>query len=121
VLLVAKWASLFVLVSVGLFWAVGSYAIGTGTGMARGFTAAMRCAPEVVLYSDKSLDMRAAGVPGEPVPGPDAGFRYAGLRLVPQAGDQYLLLPADWAYGGRPALLLPHRDGLRLEFLLTRC
>jgi hypothetical protein len=121
VLLVAKWASLFVLVAVGLFWAVGSYAIGAGTGNAQGFTAALPCAPEVVLHSDKRLDLRAAGVPEEASPDPEPTYRYPGLRLVPQNGDQYLLLPADWAFGGRPALLVPRSDGLRLDFLLPQC
>jgi hypothetical protein len=122
-LLIAKWASVFVLVAVGLFWAVGSYAIGTGTGNAQGFTAGIACAPEVVLYSDKSLDLRAAGLLEEVHARPEAAdtFRYSGLRLVPQPGDELLLLPADWARGGRPALLLPQSDGLRLEFLLTQC
>ncbi len=121
-LLVAKWASLFVLVAVGLFWAVGSYAIGTGTGNAQGFTSGLACAPEVVVYSEKSLDLRGAGVPEEVHARPEAAdaFRYSGLRLVPQPGNELLLLPADWARGGRPALLLP-QEGLRLEFLLTRC
>jgi hypothetical protein len=122
-LLIAKWASVFVLMAVGLFWAVGSYAIGTGTGNAQGFTAALACAPEVVLYSDKSLDLRAAGLPEEVHARPEAAdtFRYPGLRLVPQPGEGLLLLPADWARGGRPALLLPRSDGLRLEFLITKC
>jgi hypothetical protein len=122
-LLIAKWASLFVLVAVGLFWAVGSYAIGTGTGNAQGFTEGLACAPEVILYSDKSLDLRAAGVPEEVHARPEAAdaFRYPGLRLVPQPGDELLLLPADWARGGRPALLIPQSDGLRLEFLLIQC
>ena len=122
-LLIAKWVSVFVLGAVGLFWAVGSYAIGTGTGNAHGFTAGLDCAPELVLYSDKSLDLRAAGVSEEVHARPDAvdTYRYRGLRLVPQPGDELLLLPADWARGDRPALLVPQSDGLRLEFLVTRC
>jgi hypothetical protein len=122
-LVVAKWTSVFVLVAVGLFWAVGSYAIGTGRGNAQGFTAGLACAPEVVVYSEKSLDLRTAGVREESfsVPGAAYAYRYPGLRLVPQAGDQYLLLPADWASGDRPALLLPKSGAVRLEFLLHRC
>lgn len=122
-LLIAKWASLFVLVAIGLFWAVGSYAIGAGTGNAQGFTAGLTCHNEVVLYSEKSLDLRAAGVPEEVYERSKAAdaFRYPSLRLVPQPGDELLLLPADWGRGGRPALLVPRTDGLRLEFLRARC
>lgn len=122
-LAMATWASLFVLVAVGLFWAVGSYAIGAGTGNARGFTAALPCAPEVVVYSEKDLGLDATGIRAEQSSVTDGAyrFRYPGLRLVPQPGDQYLLLPSDWARGGRPAVLLPRGDSVRLEFLLGAC
>lgn len=122
-LVVATWASLFVLVAVGLFWAVGSYAIGAGTGNAQGFTAALPCAPEIVVYSEKDLGLEATGIRAEQSAVADGAyrFRYRGLRLVPQPGDQYLLLPSDWARGGRPAVLLPRADSVRLEFLLGAC
>jgi hypothetical protein len=122
-LVVATWASLFVLVAVGLFWAVGSYAIGAGTGNAQGFTAGLPCAPEVVVYSEKDIGLDATGIRAEQSSVPDGAyrFRYPGLRLVPQPGDQYLLLPSDWARGGRPAVLLPRGDSVRLEFLLGAC
>jgi hypothetical protein len=113
-----KWVCLSVLFGVGLFWAVGSYALRLGPQDAQGFVANLRCAPDVVLYSEKSLNLVTSGVPEEPAAAPEGayGFRYPGLKLVPQAGDQYLLLPADWAPGGRPAILLPPSDSLRLEF-----
>jgi hypothetical protein len=122
-LVVATWASLFVLVAVGLFWAVGSYAIGAGTGNAQGFTAGLPCAPEVVVYSEKDIGLDATGIRAEQSSVTDGAyrFRYPGLRLVPQPGDQYLLLPSDWARGGRPAVLLPRGDSVRLEFLLGAC
>jgi hypothetical protein len=116
-LAVVRAGCLFLLVSVGLFWAVGSYAVGVGAGGAQGLAADLACVPEVVLYSEKSLNLQAAGLTEEPAPAA-AGFRYPGLKLVPQSGSRYfLLLPADWAKGGRPAILLPRSDGLRLEFL----
>ena len=122
-LVVATWASLFVLVAVGLFWAVGSYAIGAGTGNAQGFTAALPCAPEIVVYSEKDLGLDATDIRAEQSSVADGAyrFRYRGLRLVPKPGDQYLLLPSDWARGGRPAVLLPRADSVRLEFLLGTC
>jgi hypothetical protein len=40
------------------------------------------------------------------------------LKLVPQAGDSYLLVPADWSPGGRPAIVLPRSDKVRLEFVV---
>lgn len=117
-LTVAKWVCVSLLFAVGLFWAVGSYAVRMGDQGAQRFTAALACAPDVVLYSERSLNLAYAGVAEEAAPSSDGayGFRYPGLKLVPQAGDRYLLfLPADWSRGTRPALLLPRSDTLRLE------
>ena len=120
-LTVTKWGGFCLLVGVGLFWAVGSYAIRMGSEGARGFAAAMRCAPEVVLYSEKPLNLGSSGLRQEGPIGTDSayGFRYPGLKLVPQAGDNYLLLPADWRPGGRPAIVLARSDPLRLEFVVA--
>ena len=119
-LTVAKWGSFCLLLGIGLFWAVGSYAIRMGSEGARGLAANLRCAPDVVLYSEKDLNLASSGLRMEVSPGPDSayGFRYSGLKLVPQAGDSYLLVPADWRPGGRPALVLARSDPLRLEFVV---
>jgi hypothetical protein len=117
-LTVAKWVCLSLLFGVGLFWAVGSYAIRMGAQGAEGHAARLACAPDVVLYSDTPLNLQFAGVGEETVLGPDGiyRFRYSPLKLVPQAGKQYLLLPADWVPSARPAILLSRSDSLRLEF-----
>ena len=44
-------------------------------------------------------------------------FRYDGLRLILQAGDQYLFLPQAWTRAGGVAILMPRNDSLRLEFV----
>lgn len=122
-LTVGKWVCLSVLFGVGLFWAVGSYALRLGPQDAQQLWANLRCAPDVVLYSEKSLNLFTAGLTEEPATSPESayGFRYQGLKLVPQAGDQYLLLPADWAPAARPAIVLPRSDTLRLEFIPVAC
>jgi hypothetical protein len=116
---VAKWGCLAILLAVGLFWSVGSYAIRMGTGGAQGLAANLRCTPNVIAYSAKRLNLHTAGVREETDGGPDGayGFRYPGLKLVPQAGDQYLLIPADWTPGTRPAILLQRSESIRLEFV----
>lgn len=115
---VARWGAVFLLVSIGLFWAVGSYAVGVGTGQARESAADLRSAPDVVLYSEKSLSLQAAGVPETACRDADAAyrFRYAGLKLVPQFGSSYLFLPADWTPAGGVAVLIPRSAPVRLEF-----
>jgi len=116
-LAVARAGCVFLLVSIGLFWTVGTYAVGVGIGKAQAFATDLACVGDVAVYSEKSLNLSTAGLTEEPAPG-GAGFRYPGLKLVPQAGPRYfLLLPADWAQGHRPAILLPRSDSLRLEFL----
>jgi hypothetical protein len=116
---VARWAALSVLVGVGLFWAVGSYAIVVGTRNAQGLAADLACAPEVVLHTEKSLNVQVPGVVETAEGRADAAyaFRYIGLRLVPQAGDHYLFLPADWAPGKPAAILVPRGSALRMEFI----
>jgi hypothetical protein len=120
VVVVIKWSSVLLLLGIGLFWATGSYGIAAGHGEARALTADLYCAPDVILYSEKSLNLQIPGVQEEAGPLPDAAyrFRYTGLKLVPQSGSHYLLLPADWTPGDRPAILLERDDTLRLEFIL---
>lgn len=118
-LAVGRWGVFAILIGVGLFWAVGSYAIGVGAGAAHGLAVDLACEPDVVLYAEKSLNLQVPGVVEAAGSRPDAafGFRYEGLKLVPQAGDRYLFLPRGWTPGGRAAILLPRTDKLRLEFV----
>jgi hypothetical protein len=115
---VAKWGAVFILVSVGLFWAVGSYAIGVGQGRAQALAANLASSPDVVVYSEKSQNLHVPGVREVICQNPDAGyrFRYEGLKLVPQSGNLYLFLPAGWTRIDGVAILLPRTEALRLEF-----
>jgi hypothetical protein len=115
---VAEWGAVFVLVSVGLFWAFGSYAIGVGIERAQHLEASPRSLPDAVVYSDKRLSLQAPGVREVTCQHPDAAyrFRYEGLKLVQQAGNQYLFLPSEWTHANGAAILLPRSESLRLEF-----
>ncbi|WP_448626113.1 hypothetical protein [Geodermatophilus sp. URMC 64] len=114
----AEWGAGFLLVSVGLFWAVGGYAFGVGTGRAMALQRALPSVPEAVLYSERSLSLGVPGVTEQACHDPDAAyrFRYTGLRLVRQAGNQYVLLPATWDQASGTALLIPRSSSIRLEF-----
>ena len=115
---VAEWTAIFVLVGVGLFWAVNSYAIGVGTSRGEQLVAELGFAPDAVLYSEKRLSLQVSGVREVPCHDPDAAyrFRYEGLKLVLQSGDQYLFLPGGWTREDGVALIIPRGESLRLEF-----
>lgn len=114
----AEWGAAFLLVSVGLYWAVGAYAFGVGTGRALQLQGALPAQPAAVLYSEQSLSLTAEGVTEVRCADPDAAyrFRYDGLRLVRQAGNHYLLVAATWTRDTGTAVLIPRGPGVRLEF-----
>lgn len=114
----AEWAAAFLLVSIGLFWAADAYAFGVGTGGAITLHRALLTVPEAIIYSQQSLSLAVPGVTEVRCTNPDAAyrFRYDGLRLVREAGDQYLLLPATWDPTTGTAVLIPRSGSVRLEF-----
>jgi hypothetical protein len=114
----AEWGAAFLLVSIGLFWAADGYAFGVGTGGAMTLHRALPTVPAAVLYSEKSLSLDVAGVTEARCADPDAAyrFRYTGFRLVRQAGDQYVLLPATWTRETGTAVLIARTASIRLEF-----
>ena len=116
---VAEWAAVFVLVGLSLFWAANDYSAAVGRSRARHFVATLATAPGAVVYSAKSLSLNAPGVRETRCQDPDAAyrFRYDGLKLVLQSGDQYLFLPAGWSPRNGVAILMPRSDSLRLELV----
>jgi hypothetical protein len=120
---VAEWAAVFVLVAVGLFWAVGNYAGGVGRSRAVQIEHELAARPDATLFSEKRLALGGVPKVSEYVCADDAvkdgsayRFRYDGLKLVFQSGGQYLFLPAGWTHDDGPALVVPRTDALRLEF-----
>ncbi len=75
--------------------------------------------PSAVVYSERSLSLHAPGVRETRCHDRDAAyrFRYDGLKLVLQSGDQYLFLPEGWSPSNGVAILMPRNDSLRLEFI----
>ena len=115
---VGEWVACFLLVSVGLFWAAGDYSAAVGTRRGAEVAAVLPRSPDVVVFSEKSLRVRLEGVEEKKCEEAESayGFRYDGLKLVMQARDRYLFLPANWTPGAGPALVVPRSDSLRLEF-----
>jgi hypothetical protein len=115
---VAEWAVVFVLVGLSLFWAATDYSAAVGRSRASDFVASLPGYPNVVIYSERSLSLHAPGIRQVRCTDADTAyrFRYDGLKLVLESGDQYLFLPADWTPARGVAILLPRTDALRLEF-----
>jgi hypothetical protein len=118
-LAVVEWAGVFVLVGLSLFWAANDYSAAVGRSRARQFVAELPIYPSAVVYSERSLNLHAPGVREVRCQDQEAAyrFRYDGLKLVLQSGDQYLFLPEAWAPGNGVAILMPRNDALRLEFI----
>ena len=114
----AEWAVVFVLVGLSLFWAATDYSAAVGRSRAGDFVAGLARYPSVVIYSARSLSLRAPGVTQVRCQDPEAAYRYRydGLKLVLQSGDEYLFLPARWTTASGVAILIPKSDSLRLEF-----
>ena len=113
-----EWSAAFLLRGLSAFWLVNDYSAAVGTGRAHEFIARMADHPAVVLYSERSLSLDAPGVREVRCADPEAAyrFRYDGLTLVLQSGDQYVLLPTAWTPQEGSAIVVPRGDTLRLEF-----
>jgi hypothetical protein len=114
---VGEWAAVFALVGLSLFWAANDYSAAVGRSRAIDFVTQLRTYPDVVIYSAQSLSLHASGVREVRCQDPQAAyrFRYDGLKLVLQSGDQYLFVPAAWTRD-RIAIVIPRSNSLRLEF-----
>jgi hypothetical protein len=106
---VVEWAVVFVLIGLSLFWAATDYSAAVGRSRAGHFVAELPSYPNVVIYSERSLSLRAPGVREMRCQDAQAAyrFRYDGLKLVLESGDQYLFLPTQWTLADGVAILLP--------------
>ncbi|MEV4756254.1 hypothetical protein AB0J86_14230 [Micromonospora sp. NPDC049559] len=115
---VTEWAGIFVLVALSLFWAATDYSSAVGRSQARRYAEELSRQPTVVLYSQRSLRLDGPGVRELRCADPEAAYRYRydGLKLVLQSGDQYVFLPERWTRERGGAFVIPRTDALRLEF-----
>ncbi|OXM49453.1 hypothetical protein [Amycolatopsis alba] len=108
----------YVLVSIGLFWAVGDYSGAVGTSRAYEAAGVIPTRPAATLYSAESLNLTANGVLQVKCADPEAAYkyRYTGLKLLLQSGGQYVFLPANWRTSTGVAFVIPKTEKQRLEF-----
>jgi hypothetical protein len=119
---VSEWAALFVVVAVGLFWAVTDYSSVVGRTRGLQTQEQLAGAPDAVLYSEERLSlppMAADEVVCAQPEGTEGGFRYRyeNLTLVFASASQYMFLPTGWPGEGGTAIVLPRSESLRLEFV----
>jgi hypothetical protein len=117
----AEWSGVFIIVSICAFWAAGDYAGSVGFGRGQQVEAELRSYPNTVLYSAKSLNLTGPGITGTPCANPESAYRYRydGLKLIMQSGNQYFFLPQDWSPVTGAAIILPRSDSVRLEFTVA--
>jgi hypothetical protein len=96
---VAEWVAVFVLVGLSLFSPANNYSVAVGCQRAHQMVLQLPANPGVVLFSERSRSLVVPGVREVRCRYPEAGyrFRYDGLKLPPQSGDQYLLPPEMWS------------------------
>uniref|UniRef100_A0AAU2UYW2 Uncharacterized protein n=1 Tax=Streptomyces sp. NBC_00003 TaxID=2903608 RepID=A0AAU2UYW2_9ACTN len=114
----AEWAVVFVLIGLGLIWAANDYAAAVGRGRAQQLVDELPHSDTTVLYSEHGLSLTAPGVRETHCGDADSAYhyRYDGLVLILQSGDQYVLIPQDWTLSTGVAVVLPRSDAVRLEF-----
>lgn len=117
---VGEWCVTFVLIGVGLFWAVADYAAAVGTTRAIEQVEGLSDLPGVAVMSETDLALAGPGVTETScgVDGEETTFRYRydGLKLVLQSGNQYFLLPVEWNRDTGVAFLLPRTATIRLDY-----
>lgn len=115
---VAEWVVTYLLVTFGLLWAVGDYSRQVGVRSAFETAARIPALPAATLYSAQSLNLTTDGMRQVTCGQPDAAYkyRYTGLKLLLQSGDQYVFVPTDWRAASGVVFVIPRTDTLRLEF-----
>jgi hypothetical protein len=115
---IAEWAAVFVVVALSLFWAATDYSSAVGRAQGRQYAAGLPREPDAVIYSQRSLRLHAPGVREVRCAGPEATalYRYDGLKLMIQSGDQYVFIPERWSRATGVTFIIPRSDTLRLEF-----
>jgi hypothetical protein len=118
-LIVAQRVVTYLLVTFGLFWAVGDYSHEVGTRQAFEAAAQIPVKPDAILYSTRNLDLDVDGVQQILCNRPGAAYtyRYTGLKLLLQSGGQYVFVPAGWQVSASTTVVIPRGDSLRLEFM----
>lgn len=114
--------ALFTLGLVGGIWIVGNFAAEKGLDDARNLArSGFHDVPSTVVWSVDGLgligpDVEAAQVD---VPGEKYRYYYAGLRLLDQTADAYILIPQKWEVRRDRVFIVPRADTIRIDLDAT--
>jgi hypothetical protein len=113
-----EWSFVLALVGLSLFWAATDYSAAVGRSRAREFAQDLSKWPNAVVYSEQSLNLTGPGIREVRCHNRNTGYsyRYDGLKLVIESGDQYVFVPQWWTPTTGTAILIPRTSSLRLEF-----
>jgi hypothetical protein len=103
----------------GLFWAVGTFAAGYGSGRGGLRAEGLSREPEVILdTTDRLTDLPRVVADTEERLGEAGGtyrYRYRSLRLLTESDGRLFLVPAPWPGNAGRTLVLPYDDRVRLR------
>lgn len=102
-----------------LFGALGAYAEIVGRQAAAQAAADLPRGSQVIVYSERELNLSGPGVVTSIAPSTDLyRYRYQGLHLLIRSGGLYLLVPVGWQPGKGVVIALPDDSGtgVRIEF-----
>jgi hypothetical protein len=105
----------------GLFWAVGTFAGGYGSGRGGLRAEGLVREPEVILDTTERLtDLPRVVADTEQVLGKAGGtyrYRYRSLRLLTESDGRLFLVPAPWPGNEGRTLVLPYDERVRLRLV----
>ena len=107
------------LATIGLLWAVSTYAHTTGEQAAQDVAASLRARPAIALYSVNRLAIAGPGIRVDLLNQPDTKykFRYTGLVSLIHNTERYLLLSEEWQRARDPVYVIPTGDDIRIDVI----
>lgn len=100
----------------GILWWVAIYADNVGKLEARQIENSLSQRACTYVYSQVPLNLEAEGVISKSES--EAGayrYVYSGLRFLIRSGGKYFLLPTSWSEKTPRVIILPDKDGIRIE------
>ncbi|MFE9577138.1 hypothetical protein ACFYO1_12190 [Nocardia sp. NPDC006044] len=114
--------ALFTLGLAGAIWIVGNFAAEKGLDDARNLAEnRFPNVPSTVVWSVEGLGLLGPDVEATPVdiPGEKYRYYYAGLRLLDQTADAYILIPQKWEARRDRVFIVPRADTIRIDLDAT--